>query len=311
MQLALTLLISAMQLLTLISNTPNVPQSFKDSAIVIANQAITTAQQVIADENAKASTTPPVILPIIDPVPPTFGSVIYATPYTTPYATPYQTPIVANAPTCTLVATTTASGQVLHTSVIWTSSNATKGTIYSFYQGSYSPVETVPDNSLNSGRSYNLLGTDFKVVFEGLGGKVTCNTQAIPFVFPDYSPLLKSDTSSPVGPLSLAYLSSLHNTVFVVLNPQYNIERTFWNSLKYHIVSNDFTPSDIELFCAGGHVVDVAYCSDSLLLSFKITNSHPGKLNIIIDSASFTGATSGNTYTASGTPLDSGVIEIK
>lgn len=51
MQIALSLLISAMQLLTLVSATPNITPEFRDSAILLANQAITTAQEEIAKES--------------------------------------------------------------------------------------------------------------------------------------------------------------------------------------------------------------------------------------------------------------------
>lgn len=96
MQTALVLLISAFQLLTLVSTNPSLPQSFKDSAISIANQAIVEAKLEMANLPASATpTTPP---PIVTPVSPTFGAV------TTPTPTPVPTPapvVVDNIPVAT------------------------------------------------------------------------------------------------------------------------------------------------------------------------------------------------------------------
>ena len=58
---ALILLITAMQLLTIVASSPNLSQSFKDNAIIVANTAITLAQSEI--EKA-ATTTEQVIVPI-------------------------------------------------------------------------------------------------------------------------------------------------------------------------------------------------------------------------------------------------------
>ena len=56
---ALLLLISAMQLLTLVSGNPQLPQSFKDSVIIIANRAIAVAQEEINNQRQIVSTPTP------------------------------------------------------------------------------------------------------------------------------------------------------------------------------------------------------------------------------------------------------------
>lgn len=66
MTIAINLLISAMTLLTMIQQNPNLPQSFRDSAISIANQAITVAQDEIANQNKTA--TNPVVINNVTPV---------------------------------------------------------------------------------------------------------------------------------------------------------------------------------------------------------------------------------------------------
>lgn len=78
MTIAINLLISAMTLLTMIQQNPNLPQSFKDSAVGIANQAIVVAQDEIAKANQTA--TNPVVINTVTPVQtvqqPTFGGII-------------------------------------------------------------------------------------------------------------------------------------------------------------------------------------------------------------------------------------------
>jgi len=76
MQIALTLLISAMQLLGLVQTNPQLPQSFKENAIVVANQAITFAQIEIAKN--QSSTIQPVV-----PTQPSFGSITPSQPVAT------------------------------------------------------------------------------------------------------------------------------------------------------------------------------------------------------------------------------------
>lgn len=61
MQLALSLLISAFQLLTLVAHTPNLPPSFVNQAIQISNTAITVAQT----ELAKIPSEDGVVIPVI------------------------------------------------------------------------------------------------------------------------------------------------------------------------------------------------------------------------------------------------------
>src|SRR3990167_327955 len=64
---ALTLLITAMQLLTIVASSPNLSQSFKDNAIMVANTAITLAQSEIEKANAVvATTTEQVIVPVVN-----------------------------------------------------------------------------------------------------------------------------------------------------------------------------------------------------------------------------------------------------
>lgn len=79
MQIAITLLMSAMQLLALVNGNPSLPQSFRDNAVIIANKAIAVAQDEIANANKTAEQ--PVILPVVQPVAPlpfnqpTYGSI--------------------------------------------------------------------------------------------------------------------------------------------------------------------------------------------------------------------------------------------
>lgn len=85
MTIAINLLISAMTLLTMIQQNPNLPQSFRDSAVNIANQAIVVAQNEIANQNK--TVTNPVIIDTVAPVQtiqqPTFSGIM----------TPMETPI--------------------------------------------------------------------------------------------------------------------------------------------------------------------------------------------------------------------------
>lgn len=85
MTTALTLLMTAMQLLTMVANTPNLSVEFKNNAIQIANQAIVVAQDEITKSNTIQipQITPQVIQTVTQPVqntqvlqPSTFGSII-------------------------------------------------------------------------------------------------------------------------------------------------------------------------------------------------------------------------------------------
>lgn len=78
---ALTLLLLAFQLLTAVANNPTLPQSFRDTAITVANQAIDAANkeqaaaQTTVQNNATIqvqTNTPATVTPTIAPV---FGSV--------------------------------------------------------------------------------------------------------------------------------------------------------------------------------------------------------------------------------------------
>lgn len=60
MSAAISLLLTALQLLTVVANTPNLPQSVKDQAITIGNQAISEAQIAILTNNQNTQT--PIIL---------------------------------------------------------------------------------------------------------------------------------------------------------------------------------------------------------------------------------------------------------
>lgn len=62
---ALTLLITAMQLLTMVANTPSLPVEFKNHAIQIANQAVIVAQEEIAKQNITSAQ--PIIIPTVQP----------------------------------------------------------------------------------------------------------------------------------------------------------------------------------------------------------------------------------------------------
>jgi hypothetical protein len=70
----LTLLISAVQLLTLAQSNPNLPQSFRDSAISLANYSIQVAQEAIKNQSNEIATAT-VNIPVIEPQV-NYGSVI-------------------------------------------------------------------------------------------------------------------------------------------------------------------------------------------------------------------------------------------
>lgn len=81
MNVALSLLMLALSLLTQVANTPNLPQSFRGNAVSIANIAIVEANKAIAEQNA--ATTTPTPVPTISPMTvqdvtpqPTFGAII-------------------------------------------------------------------------------------------------------------------------------------------------------------------------------------------------------------------------------------------
>ena len=62
----LTLLISAVQLLTLAQTTPNLPPEFRLKAIEIANYAISEAERAIQNQQTEiATTTPPIVSPSV------------------------------------------------------------------------------------------------------------------------------------------------------------------------------------------------------------------------------------------------------
>lgn len=76
MTTALTLLMTAMQLLTMVANTPNLSVEFKNNAIQIANQAIVVAQDEIAKSNTIQipQITPQVTQPVLQT--PVFSGII-------------------------------------------------------------------------------------------------------------------------------------------------------------------------------------------------------------------------------------------
>lgn len=78
MTTALTLLITAMQLLTMVANTPNLSAEFKNMAIEIGNRAVQVAQEEIAKANE--TVVEPVVIPqVTNPVQvqnPTFSAII-------------------------------------------------------------------------------------------------------------------------------------------------------------------------------------------------------------------------------------------
>ena len=81
MTTALTLLMTAMQLLTMVANTPNLSVEFKNNAIQIANQAIVVAQDEITKSNTIQipQVTPQVTQTVQNTQvlqPSTFGSII-------------------------------------------------------------------------------------------------------------------------------------------------------------------------------------------------------------------------------------------
>jgi hypothetical protein len=82
MQIAISLLMAAMSLLTQVANTPNVSPEFRLMAENVASQAVSLANQIIADNQAEVATTTEVATqpltqqsePII--IPPVFGSTL-------------------------------------------------------------------------------------------------------------------------------------------------------------------------------------------------------------------------------------------
>lgn len=70
----LTLLIMAMQLLTAVQANPNLPQSFRDTAISIANTAISVAQNALAAQTQNttlvAGIVPDIVVPLVVPLAP-------------------------------------------------------------------------------------------------------------------------------------------------------------------------------------------------------------------------------------------------
>lgn len=152
MTTAITLLISAMQLLTLVQSSPTLPQSFRDNAISIANQAIVYAQTEIAKTQQVTQ----------------------------------QAEQAFPVPTCTLVGSTYIDpvGNVVGR-VEWVTTNANEGQLLypsmdltkPFYDNGI-----LNDNSISKGYARSLTlsggisGTTFTISIRGRGGETKCST---------------------------------------------------------------------------------------------------------------------------------------
>lgn len=69
----LTLLMAAVQLLTIVQGNPNLPQSFRDQAVAIANYSIEVANVELVKLNTVSTSTAPA--PVTPTPPPTLGSI--------------------------------------------------------------------------------------------------------------------------------------------------------------------------------------------------------------------------------------------
>lgn len=81
-----------MTLLTMANANPNLPQSFRDSAIATANYAIVVAQEAIANNTTEIVTTTPI---------PTIAPLVVGTPEPSPQPIPSPVPSPQPAPTPT------------------------------------------------------------------------------------------------------------------------------------------------------------------------------------------------------------------
>lgn len=119
MQIALVLLLSAFQLLTLIVSNPSLPQTVRENGIQIANQAVILAQQAIQTENAQSSSTP-IVIPPFD-----FGSIV---PPPNPVLITNPTPMNNEELVCTLTAESNVGAPSSFVNLTWTS-NADSATL--------------------------------------------------------------------------------------------------------------------------------------------------------------------------------------
>lgn len=67
MSAAITLLMLAFQLLTAVANTPNAPQSLRESATTVANMAITEANKQLGAQNIQPVITSAPVIPVSAP----------------------------------------------------------------------------------------------------------------------------------------------------------------------------------------------------------------------------------------------------
>lgn len=172
MQLAYQLLISAVTLLTMVSNSPDASADLKARATLIANQAITYAQGVIQNQSSET------VLQAQNTTTPVFGSI-------------QASPQVSPAPTCTLV------GEVYRDNynnflgkISWNTANAKTGYIINVtnkntrisqnMQDDYYISGSLVGSTISSGffKSLSLLNdTDFTAHVFGDGGEGICSTR--------------------------------------------------------------------------------------------------------------------------------------
>lgn len=174
MQLAYTLLIMAMSLLTSLQNSPNISPELRTQAIQIANNAITYGQQVIAQESVSAAPTTTVTT---NPNP-AFGSTGTVSPS-------------VPAPTCVLTGSTYKDpiGNTVG-KVSWASTNATSGYLENVTTNTKIPHNMQTDfydngqpanSSMASGYTRSLTlspnsATTFVAHISGDGGQAICST---------------------------------------------------------------------------------------------------------------------------------------
>lgn len=185
MQSIILLLVSAMQLLNMVSANPNLPADFKTNAIKIAINAVQTAQDSLKD-NSLASTTvttqitssDQTVTPIQVVTPtPIFGNVIL-TPEPTPMPTPTPQPEIK----CTLSSDTNVGTPSGYVTLTWTS-NADSATLtnnHIAFAYPYNPLSPITGGSksfqLSSESGENNI---FTAHFSLNGQSKDCTTQVL------------------------------------------------------------------------------------------------------------------------------------
>jgi peptidoglycan hydrolase-like protein with peptidoglycan-binding domain len=162
------------------------------------------------------------------------------------------------------------------------------------------------------------------LVPKGISDSVTINVPVIP-----PAPFIATAEISPSSPLGIFDSQKVvHNGDYTTLNllvlrePPKNINShgnggLYWNKLDFTVQSDDFSKSDIILYCSapdGGNTFmnyDSPQCLTYHDIYFVLKNPHSGKLDIIVNSVSYVGLSDGIEYTVSNTPIDSGEITIQ